>query len=80
MQRRSLRQTVDKWFTPLQRQRICLTRFRTGGTSKQRGVVVRLIAAADDIELRLFRHGDGTWRTFPRDARRESQLFAHFTT
>jgi hypothetical protein len=66
----SLHQSVDKWFSPSQRDQIRVTRFRQNASGGQRGVIVRLLGATERIELLFFRHGDGTWCLFPADATR----------
>jgi hypothetical protein len=66
----SLQQSVDKWFSPSQRDQIRVTRFRRSTSGGQSGVIIRLSGATDIIELRFFRHGDGTWQLFPAAATR----------
>lgn len=70
MRRDSLQQAIDKWFSPAQRGRLSVKRFRCDGAPGHRGVTVRLFVTSDAIELLFFRHGDGTWRIFPPDAAR----------
>lgn len=66
----SLRQSIDKCFSPSQRGRIRVTRFRHGETGGQSGVIVRLPGATEAIEVLFFRHDDGAWRLFPAATRR----------
>jgi hypothetical protein len=61
----SLQQSIDKWFSPTQRDQIRVTRFRRNILGGQTGVMVRLLGATDTIELLFFRHSDGTWCIFP---------------
>lgn len=70
MKRCSLQEGIDKWFSPTQRAHIRVTRFRQNVLGGQTGVVVRLMSTTDSIELRFFRHGDGTWRLFPASTSR----------
>lgn len=66
----SLRQNVDKWFSPSQRDQLRVTRFRRSASGGQSGVIVRLLGATETIELLFFRHENGTWQLFPADAKR----------
>ena len=70
MKRCSLQQSIDKWFSPSQRDQIRVTRFRQRALGGQSGVIVRLMGAPDPIELLFFRHGDGTWCLFPANVAR----------
>jgi hypothetical protein len=70
--RTSLRVQIEKWFGPVSRQALRITRMGHSSVGGIRCVMVEGVQPNESCTVVFFRHNDGSWRLYPPETPRPS--------